>query len=314
MQFCDLVLSRAGHDLAGSGILVESGLRHLILASYQLGGQTPQGSLSALVDSLELGDFGSQIARTQDAVGSEARIETAPSADFGHSARIDLLWQGKVEANASFPQAEIGLTRFSFTGAADLDADIPGGAPADPVALETARRAALLGRLQAAAEIPAAFGIEQVDWLLARANVSSVADLIALDGGTERFMQLALSFTPIAGSATVRKTAFPVCAAVLVRDVTALANPLATLLHASRAALARLDLESLEPRQDPQLPAGRAAVMWIVDSVWFDDPHWPGVTSGSAAVRKADRIAKASAWLATHRIALNAVSPAGLLT
>jgi hypothetical protein len=312
VQFEDLVLSRAGQNFAGGRVLVESGLRHLVLASYDLAGQTPQGTLTAAVDQLDFGGFATHIVEAQDSDGGNRRVETHIAAPVGDAGRVDMLWSGRVTASAAFPQARIGISQLSFTGADDIDADIPGGAPASPVALEAARRAALLARLKAVAENADAVGAEQVDWLLARAEVASVAELLALDGGAARFMQLALSFTPIAGSSTVRAIAFPVSVAVLVRDVTQMPNPLTMLLQQSEAVQQRIAAAGMAPRPQPELPRGRPVVMWIVDATWFDDADWPGGTAGNAAARRADRIAGASAWLAAKGIALNAVDPAEL--
>ncbi|RUN74782.1 hypothetical protein EJC47_19695 [Sphingomonas sp. TF3] len=306
LDFETEVLARIGADFVGGGLLVEDGLRNLILASYDLGGQVPSGALSYSEGQLQFGGLGFTQSEIRDSSGILVRTElrtVAPADDLG---RIDILWRGEVQATASYPRARVDVAQIGRVSIADLDAAIVGPIPADPIALEAARRTALLARLKAAANDADAYDDASVTRLLLEAQVGSVAELLALDGGLARFYQLVLSLTPLPGSVEASQRQFPVAAAFLIRDVTRADFRLADLLQASKTVLQRLRYAGFDPAESAILPPGRAVVAWLVADSWFDADGWPG-SGANPAAKRADRIAKASAWLAPQGIALNPV-------
>lgn len=307
LSFADTVLARAGADFQASGLLSDTGLRNVVAASYPLGNQTPQPPFSQFGADLTFGGFGFDTSevRQHGVASGESALSLAINA--GDPARIDMLWRGTVRAGASYPLATIGVESSAPISLDAIDADIPGGAPSDPAALETARRAVVLARLRAAANDPDAYDDPFIDRLLATAEAGSLAQLLAHDGGAARFSQLVLSLTPIPGSSTVRSRDFPVAAAILVRDIAAMADPLAILLHASQIVIERLRHAGFDPRPGAELPPGRPIVVWIVSATWFDQPEWPGGTTGNAAAQRAGRIGAASTWLSRQGIALSPI-------
>jgi hypothetical protein len=307
LSFVDRVLARAGADFPASGLLSDTGLRNVVAASYQLGDQTPQPSFSHFGADLTFGGFGFDTSEVRQHGGTAGESALSLAIDAGDPARIDMLWRGTVRAGASYPLATIGVESAAPLGLAGIDAEIPGGPPGDPAALETARRAVVLARLKAAANDPDAYDDAFIDRLISAAEADSLAQLIAHDGGAARFSQLVLSLTPIPGSSTVRSRDFPVAAAILVRDIAAMADPLATLLHASQVVIERLRHAGFDPRPGTELPPGRAIVVWIIGVEWFDQSDWPGGTTGNAAAQRAERIGVASTWLARQGIALSPI-------
>ncbi len=307
LSFADGVLARAGADFPASGLLSDTGLLNIVAASYQLGDQAPQPPFSHFSPDLTFGGFGFDTSEVRQHGSASGESAISLAIEMGDPARIDILWRGTVRAGVRHPLATIGLASATPLSFHAIDADIPGGVPGDSAALETARRAVVLARLKAAASNPDVYDDAYIDGLLAAAKADSLAQLIAREGGAARFSQLVLSLAPIPGSSTVRSRDFPVAAAILVRDVTTMVDPLATLLQASQLVIERLRHAGFDPRPGAELPPSRAIVVWIVSAEWFDQSDWPGGTTGNAAARRTGRIKAASAWLARQGIALNPI-------
>lgn len=303
MRFDDIVIAQSGSDFVGNAILAETGLRNILTSSYDFSGQTPQGVLTYSSDSLEFGGFGYIRSDTVDAFGTLAHSEITASVAADDPVRIDMLWRGTIRATIAYPRAVTGVEGIAPLSLDDIDGDIAAPLPTDPAALEAARRAALLARMRAAGSDPAAYDDDSVSWLLGAAQVASVAELVGRPGAAAHFSQLVLSITPLPGSQTAQERAFPVAAAILVRDVEREDVRLATLLQASRSVLERLRYAAFEVAPADDLPPARPVVVWVVAEDWFDDTGWPG--TGSGAALRASRIATASRWLGAQGIALN---------
>lgn len=306
MDFEDRLILLGCDDFVGSAILAEAGLRNVILSTYDLHGQIPSGPFTYSSDELTAGGFGYRETEFRSR-SDDTRREIEIADDAGQPGRIDFLWRGKVRANASYPLARVDVASLATVGLAGLDSEIPGTIPTDPATLETARRKALLERFKAVANDPGSLDDAVIERLIQDSDAGSLGALMALEGGPARFAELVLSLTEIRGSGTVRAQDFSAACAILARDVGRAENTLSAMLQASRTVLMRLDQAGFAPNPAADLPQGRACVVWIVDAAWFDQADWPG-TGATAGALRANRIARASTWLAAQGIALNPVS------
>jgi hypothetical protein len=307
MQFTDKTLLALSDPAAAATLFSDQALQGVIAASYGIPAASLTGSPVGRFDRLDFAPFAGQAATEIEAEHHAIhRGDPAGPLASGLNARVDVLWTGSISVSASFPRAAIGVDRVAAPDLSDIDAAIQPPLPADPSALEAARRAVVIARLKAVAQDPATVTDASLDAWLDRAGLASISDFIAsAAAATIPLRQFVLSFTPLPGSAAPVPMRFPVAAAGLIRDVAAADFRLADLLHASRAARARLDIEGLAPKPGGEgIPQGRAVVMWLVDAAWFDDADWPGGTSGNAVARRAARITKATDWLAAQEIAL----------
>ena len=307
MHFTDKTLLGFADPATAAAPFSEEALKAVIEASYGVPAAGLIGTPVPRFDQLEFAPFGGQAA-TEVSGEHHAIHRGDPSGPLasGLNARIDVLWTGAITVSAAFPRAAIGVGSATAPDLSGVDDAIPAPLPTDPEALEAARRAVVLARLQAWAEDPAAVMDDTLDAWLARSGLASVSEFLERAAAAAVPMRrFVLSFTPLPGTAAPAPVTFPVAAAALIRDVTAADFRLADLLQASRVAQARLDLEGVAPKDGGEnLPTGRAATLWLVDAGWFDDADWPGGTSGSAAARRAARITRATGWLAAQGIAL----------
>ncbi|MBS3939671.1 MAG: hypothetical protein KG028_01800, partial [Actinobacteria bacterium] len=245
----------------------------------------------------------------QGAEPAPTRARLTVSGLTGRPIRAAALWTGAVVARSPSNDAPVTSVAAALTDVAGIDAQIaarPGGLPADPNALEAARREVLEARLAADLEQPDALGEELVDRWLTRLGAGSMAELLpALDGGAVAVETLHVAFAPPTGGPPAPRP-FPVSAALLVADAPV---PVGALLaetdevrrHFAGHGLQRPAAPGLERKSD-------ITVVWLVPATAFDDTDWPGGGTGSAAARRARRIAAAGAWLADAGIALVAVN------
>lgn len=284
-----------------AALFTSEALKATVSASYSLAPAALSGAPTGRFDLLTPAPFSgaAQIKRASEI------YDVQPGAGgSGRSLRADALWQGAVTLRATFPRSEIGVQKFAAPRLTDLDADIVGPAPTDPTALEAARRAVLLARLKANAQNPDAVTDEVIDAWIKQSGQDGLNGL--LEGATTvALAQLVLSFDPLPGTATAAPIVFPVAVTAMIRDVTQPDFRLVDFMQAAQEVLLRMDLEGVAPKSaGDTIPQGRAVVALIVVGDWFDDTDWPGGSAGNAAARKADRITRATNWLATQRIVL----------
>ncbi len=301
MNFEDKIFLAFENVTATAAIFTNEALKATVAASYNLAPGALSGTPTARFDLVTPAPFSgsaqikraSEIYDVQPGVGASGRL-----------LRADALWVGAITLNAAFPRAEIGVEKFSTPLLTNLDADIAGPVPADPLALEAARREVLLNRLRAGAQNPVVVTDEVVDAWISRTGQDGLSGL--LDGAaTASLAQLVLSFEALPGTATSAPVMFPVAVTAMIRDVTQSDFRLADFMQAAQEVLLRMDLEGIAPKSSgATVPQGRSVVALIVTDDWFDDADWPGGTAGNAAARKADRITRVTNWLATQRIVL----------
>lgn len=306
MNFVDRKLLSFSSPASAQAALGATALTAVVSASYNIPRADLSGAPAARFDGLEFAPFGN--AATTE-IQSEGYTVTRASGDGGASGlnpRADLLWTGAVTMTAAFPRATLDVDRSSPPDLSDIDGAIPGPLPADPAALDLARRTVVLDRLRANAQNPTTVDDAMLDaWLTAAGfgDVSAFLDRAA--AAAMPMNQFVLAFVPLPGTTAAASIAFPVSGVFMIRDVLAADFRLADLLAASRSLRAQLDIEGVAPRSGgPELPKGKSALIWVVDETWFDDADWPGGTSGNAAARRADRISRATDWLAPQGIAL----------
>src|SRR6202000_3126405 len=96
--------------------------------------------------------------------------------------RVDALWRGSVVARSGEGGEPITSVVTHWPSLADVDTAVAaangGVLPADPTALETARRAALIQEVQSTLDQPDAFGDAALDAWLARIDAASVGVLL----------------------------------------------------------------------------------------------------------------------------------------
>jgi hypothetical protein len=192
---------------------------------------------------------------------------------------------------------DVAYANLSLSG---LDADVAaanGGAMPAGVALETARRAVLLTRLQALAAHPGSATPAAIDNWLEKSGASSVDDLLAAPG-TASLSELQIAFSDPIGGVAFSQMDFPIAVAVLIRDPADPANRLTNMIAAARQIQAAMRKAGYEPKQPSEAGGqGKAVTALMVPDVWFDDTDWPGAS-------RAARITAAGAWMALEGIGL----------
>lgn len=287
MIFSDRALVALANDANRGAVLSPVALRNIVLSSYSVTPDALQGAATPVYASFVLGGL-----------DPEGVAVAEPQAS---NLRIDALWRGDIRISASFPTAQIASVTSATLPVAALDAAVAavngGVLPADPMALETARRAVLLERLAALLNDPAAATDAVLDRWLDRAGVDSVADLLAAPG-TASLAALQLAFSAPLGGTAFSQMDFPVAVAVVIRDPGLPGASLAGIIGATCQVQAALRLAGFQPRHPSEAGGqGRACVALVVPETWFDDDDWPGLN-------RAARINTASQWMAREGIAL----------
>lgn len=311
VDFVDRILVRFADPATRDSLFDGDSLERVVRAAYVL--DAVDGPFSAIFEDVQLGPTVPAVAVAdgswQGNDGPPTRARFTLTGLTGATTGAAALWSGAVvarthPANAPITAVDVSRARLGGIDAAIVAAD--GSLPADPVALEAARRAQLAARLAADLDQPAAVGETLVARWLTRLGASSMAEVLsALEHGTVAVETVQIAFAP-APQSPPTPLPFPVTAALVVSDQPL---PVTQVLHTAAElrrsfadhGLQRPGLAGLQRRVD-------IVVAWAVPVAAFDDTDWPGGDTGSAAARRALRIAAAGNWLADEGIALVAVA------
>lgn len=293
MNFEDRTLVALTQEASRLAVLNDRAARNVVRAAYGVDDGALIGLATAQFDSFSLGGLDEAPA---DAAGLPAPV--LPPAP-----RIDALWRGGVHVSASWPRARIDSVRQAQLSLARLDEAVAvatGGAlPAGP-ALETARRAELLRRIEAAAGHDEAVTDALLQAWLDKAGIASVAELLQAPGSAP-LSQLQLAISPPLGGVAASQMRFPVAVALMVRDHSDPAFRLTEAVAAARRVQLAMRRAGFEPAPSDSAGHGRAVTALLVSQSWFDDVHWPGADP-------ATRISLAGSWMAREGIALVAAT------
>jgi hypothetical protein len=314
MNFEDTALLRLANEGTRRGIFDELVLEQTLDAAFVLSAGSVQGPFDATYDEFRVGMFIPTRASVEggwSALGGTDRIEARADVTWPGRTnwpRIDAVWRGKIIARVSLAVSRIDRVSSARPGLASLDDDIA-PLPADPVALERARRQALRARLRAGAAQPEAVDDAFIDQLLAHAGVTTVGEFAVrhrAEQATER-LRIGFSEPDAPGEPSTAPRPFPVTVALLIR---AGSHALTDILAESKAAkwlLAPIAERATDSQVRPRTPI---VVGVVLPGTVFDDPAWPGAASGAtgSAARRARRIAAAE-WLGQEGIVLLPFDP-----
>ena len=218
------------------------------------------------------------------------------------------LWQGSVVARSRPAGDPLTSLSVQWPELSAVDAAIvrsAGSLPADPAALETARRKELRQELSAAAGTAVLPDDAEFQRWLELVGASSVAALPGTPTNSGAGGYLRFGFAdPTATQSSPRP--LPVTVALLARDT---GFSVASLL--AQTAILRTKLR--DDGGEPSVPADlrrrvEVIVGWVVPAATFGDSSWPGGDVLPADQRPAARQAVAAGWLAQHGIALIATN------
>ncbi len=304
MQFVDATLVRLADPATRTTLFDQDSLRALLEAGYETDQLAVNGPFNPLFDEFRLGFYaprvGSLEGTWQGSGGADRREASFRVTGLADDApvRVDALWRGSIVARAQPTTSTIvgvDVDRVSFD---DLDAQIAGPVPTDPVALEQARRGVLVARLKAVADDPAAITPAFVDAWLSSSGLGSAAAIVAA-GSTAGASGVAVTFSPPVGPPPA-PVPLPVSVVLLVRDAGA---SIAQLLAETKAVRDVVEPLGLERRTDSALTRrARVVVGWVLPAATFDDADWP--TPGGGGPPRVRRRAAASQWLAKEGIGL----------
>jgi hypothetical protein len=222
--------------------------------------------------------------------------------------RADAFWRGAVVARSAPEESVIESLDLKWADLAGVDTAVAaanGGAlPADPAALEAARRDQLVQLMQAEMQSPETLTDARVARLLGDMGVASASEL--LSAGTGRVATTGVTFSAPTGLPPSPQR-YPIAAALLIRDQ---GFSLADLLVESKVLRSRLEESGVEGPRPPKLPIRRRLlVIWVMPVEVFDDTDWPGATAGMNEMsRRAARRQRAGQWLAQEGIGLAVVA------
>ncbi|SCE98858.1 hypothetical protein [Micromonospora mirobrigensis] len=311
MDFVDSVLVRLGDPATRSGVLDDAALANLVAAAYDTEAMPVGPPYSAVFDELTVGYATPPVtvvegewmgAAGQDRTELRLRLHGLGPAPL----RVDALWRGGLVVRTSTARDRVQALAVqlpSFDVDPEIVADL-GALPTDPAVLETERRSRLVDRLRSGLDQPAAFTDAHVDRLLRSVGAGSVSELVTRVRGQAGTATVQLRYAPPAATPPTPRV-LPLAAAVFVRGA---GFSLADLLLSSRLARSRAEELGLEvPAADDVRRRRAVVVVWIVPAATFDDPAWPGGTTGTPQQQRADRYARAGRWLAAEGIGLVAV-------
>ena len=307
MNYTDRTLVELADPATRSGPFDQTALEQIVSAGYDVDALGITGPFTALFDDFRLA-VAAEAEGVLDGAFAPVSGEGATQATFRLTGlpeqqplRIDALWRGAIVARYRVGGEPITDVTSNWPDPGAIDTAVKaahgGVLPADPVALESARHAALLAELQAGLDQPASLDDAGLDAMLAEAGAESVGDLLA-HPGTAELGTLSVTFAAPANVAQAAKR-LPVAGALLVRDV---GFSVADLLAESSLVRERLTrLGAGLPSGNGLRPLRQLLVIWIVPASVFADADWPGTTADL-------RRAKAGAWLAQAGIGLVATT------
>jgi len=273
-----------------------------------------EGPFSAVFDGVDLAvavpstiTASGELYLTPGATPAQLRMAFTGPADPG-AARLTAVWRGSVVARVRPAADPLDRLAIRWPRLGDVDAAVvaaTGALPADPGALETARRTQLLALLADTAGGPVLGGDAELQrWLQATGAATVGQLLVGLDeNGGAAYVRVGFA-DPAAVPARPRP--LPVTVALLARDA---GFSIAGLLADTASVRARLSDVAGGGPEPPDLRRRTDVVVgWVVPGTTFDDAGWPGGDTGSAAERRSARRSAATTWLAGHGIALIATS------
>jgi hypothetical protein len=133
----------------------------------------------------------------------------------------------------------------------------------------------------------------------------TVADVTDAGRDAEVRDRLAVELTFSAPATVTLDTSplvLPVVVAFLVADADTSPRSLLQQSEAARRAAARYP-SATPPSGAPQRTQERC-VCWLIPAAAFDDDGWPGATTGSAQVKRGQRLAAARGWLSGQGVAV----------
>lgn len=189
----------------------------------------------------------------------------------------------------------------------DIDAAIIhdlGALPADPGALETARRTHVMSTMKSAMAEPDLLTDDSFDQWLKEIGVTSAGDLITNHRGTLMPGVVQVAFAPPIPGQQPTPKALPIVAAIVIRDA---GFSVAQLLTESKMVREQLCEQGVAAPSVGSLPAlNPFLVIWVIPATVFDDAGWPGTGANEAALRSSRR-QNASTWLGPEGIAIAGV-------
>jgi hypothetical protein len=310
VNFVDATFVRLADPASRAGVFDDDALEQLVQAAYDADAIGAEGPFQPLFDEFHLGPPARPpgvLEGVWNPVGgvnqTEIRLRVL-GLGVGVAARVDALWRGAIVARVVAGGGTIGGVEVAWPDPSGLDDEIIadlGALPTDPGALEAERRSRFLARVRAAAAQPQVVDDAALDAWLARLGAATVGDLLDRGRGVAAGGAVQVTFEPT-GPAQATARPLPLSALLLVRDA---GFSVAELVAESNALRDRIGMLGLERPADAALPRRvPVLVVWVVPPAVFDDPDWPGGTSGSPDQRRAQRRAAAGAWLAREGIGL----------
>jgi hypothetical protein len=310
MDFVDSVILKLADPAERVALFDDDSLAALVEAAYDVDAMMAQAPYTPVFERVEIGASVSPVAVLDgywSLQGAPQRTELRVRAEgFGSNnlLRIDALWQGSIVVRTVPPDSRIMAVNFDWTSL-DVDPEIVaalGALPADPVVLETERRARLLARIRARLEQPDAFTEAHLAAWMSSVGATSAGNFIEHYRAVTQTGALSLTFSPPPATPPTPKS-LPFMGAILVRDT---GFSLAQLLMESKALREQLRGQGVEapPMPNVRMRTG-LVVVWIVRAEIFDDEAWPGAQPGmNTGQRRAARRQRAAQWLAREGIGL----------
>jgi hypothetical protein len=310
VNFVDRTFVTLGDPATRPDVLDSEALEVILGVAYDPDGLAIEGPFTAVFEDFRMGFTVTPRATLEGAWTSAGGTQRSDAlfriaAAHAHDApRIDALWRGAIAARgiAGVDRIErVTGAMASLRGIDDEIASALGSLPTDPAALETARRDALLTRLRAHADQPAAISDATLERWLRGTGARSASELLERARGIGHGGTFELTYSaPASGAASPRS--FPVTVGLLVRDADV---SIAALLGETKIVRERLEQSGLEMPTEPMLRRRQAVVIaWVVPDAVFDDADWPGGGTGTPAAQRALRIRAAQAWLQHEGVAL----------
>jgi hypothetical protein len=318
VNFEDKTLLALADPTTRSAAFDQPGLESILDAGYDAATMGIAGPFEAVFDSLSLGMAVPPVGSVDGTWRTTGAIEqtdlSVQVAGLGAdpAVRLDALWMGSIVARFALGGEAITNVTINWSGAGHVDAEIiaaQGSLPADPTALEQARRARLLAHVQDELDQPAEFTDADLTGWLTRLGASSATDLIEHLLGVADAAAMKISFAaPAAVAETPRP--LPIAAPILIRDSAGFS--LAQLLSDSKSIRERiLATGTARAPSNGTRPRQTVVVVWFLPLSLFDDPDWPGAQAGETPDQaRAARRAAASQWLADEGIGLVAAAGA----
>jgi hypothetical protein len=308
VNYADRTLVSLADPATRSGAFDQTALEQILAAGYDVDALGVTGPFAAVFDDFRLAVSAEADAVLDGAFGPasgecpmEARLRLTGLPEQS-PLRVDALWRGAIVARFREGGDPVTSVVTDWPSAGSVDAAVAaangGVLPADPDALEAARRAQLLAELRATLDQPDALDDAALDAWLARTGATTVGDFLERVATSVELGTVTVTFAPPADLPETPKR-LPIAAAVLVRDA---GFSIADLLAETSLVRERMTrLGAVMPSGNGVTPARRLLVIWIVPASVFDDADWPGAT---ADVRRAN----AGSWLADAGIGLAATA------